>query len=88
MELYIPPSSNGRACETWKNDIPKVQKCTDNLSFPVIFHIKNKKRYTKSTKVYWQSVFSCDLPYQKSNNAVPRINPYIKKKDPNRKKLE
>ena len=39
--LFLFKSSD--ICETWKYDIPKVQKCTDNLSFSVIFHIKNKK---------------------------------------------
>jgi len=83
MELYIPPSSNGRACETWKNDIPKVPKCTNNLSFPVIFHIKNKNDIPKVQKCTDNLSFPVIFHIK---NLI--INPYIKKKDPNRKKLE
>ena len=68
--LFLFKSSD--TCETWKNNIQTEQKCTNNLSFPVVFHIKNKKRYIKITKVYWQSIFSRDLPYQ-NKKRYPKV---------------
>ena len=45
--------------------------------FLIIFKISKNCEKWKSDipKVYWQSIFSRYLRYQKSNNAVPQINP-------------